>query len=84
MPEMLQTLLAERFKLRVHVEKRDLPGYVLVVAQGSPKFSGAIDEQAEPMRAAFGDAPAQPLIGHDSAKPPSPTPTARKGVSTVN
>ena len=36
---MLQTLLAERFKLVLHKEQRELPIYALVVAPNGPKFS---------------------------------------------
>ena len=50
-PEMMQGLLAERFQLKVHHEKRDQPVYTLEVAKGGPKL-GAIeaphDAQAEP------------------------------------
>ncbi len=35
---MLQSLLAERFKLRVRRETKQLPVYALVVAKGGPKF----------------------------------------------
>jgi uncharacterized protein (TIGR03435 family) len=35
---MLQTLLAERFKLRFHRETRDLPAYRLIVAKNGPKL----------------------------------------------
>jgi uncharacterized protein (TIGR03435 family) len=38
MPLMLQTLLADRFKLRVHWETRDLPVYELTVAKGGSKL----------------------------------------------
>jgi uncharacterized protein (TIGR03435 family) len=36
--QMLQTLLAERFKLTVHRATRQLPVYALVVAKGGPKM----------------------------------------------
>jgi uncharacterized protein (TIGR03435 family) len=35
---MLQGLLAQRFKLRVHREEKVIPGYALVVAPGGPKM----------------------------------------------
>ncbi len=35
---MLQGLLAERFKLKVHREEKVIPGYALVVAPGGPKL----------------------------------------------
>jgi uncharacterized protein (TIGR03435 family) len=35
---MLQALLAERFQLRFHHEKKELAGYELVVEKGGPKF----------------------------------------------
>jgi uncharacterized protein (TIGR03435 family) len=38
---MLQALLADRFKLTVHRETKELPVYELVVAKGGPKFHEA-------------------------------------------
>jgi uncharacterized protein (TIGR03435 family) len=38
MRPMLQTLLAERFKLKVHREEKVVPGYALVVAPGGLKM----------------------------------------------
>jgi uncharacterized protein (TIGR03435 family) len=35
---MLQSLLADRFNLKVHWQKRELPVYALVVAKDGPKF----------------------------------------------
>jgi uncharacterized protein (TIGR03435 family) len=37
-PEMLQTLLADRFKLTMHKESKVLPVYALVAAKGGPKL----------------------------------------------
>lgn len=35
---MLQTLLAQRFNLKVHAEKQEMPVYALVVEKSGPKF----------------------------------------------
>jgi uncharacterized protein (TIGR03435 family) len=40
-PQMLQTLLAERFKLTLHREKKEMPAYALVVAKGGVKMKVA-------------------------------------------
>ncbi|MGP0071931.1 MAG: TIGR03435 family protein [Bryobacteraceae bacterium] len=37
-PQMLQTLLAERFKLVIHRETKDQSVYALIVAKGGPKL----------------------------------------------
>lgn len=39
--QMLQALLAERFKLTVHRDSKELPVYVLSVVKGGPKFHEA-------------------------------------------
>ena len=39
--EMLKTLLADRFKLRVHYETKEQPVYAIVVAKGGHKLSSA-------------------------------------------
>ena len=36
---MIQKLLVDRFALRFHIEKRELPVYAMVVARGGPKLS---------------------------------------------
>ena len=43
---MLQALLAERFNLRVHREKKQMPVYALIVAKNGPKVkkSGEVDK----------------------------------------
>ena len=42
---MLQALLADRFHLRAHIEKREMPVYHLVVAKGGPKLKQATAEE---------------------------------------
>src|SRR5258706_11453330 len=38
MTSLLQPLLEDRFKLKLHRETKELPVYVLTVAKGGPKF----------------------------------------------
>ncbi|HLW77806.1 MAG TPA: TIGR03435 family protein, partial [Bryobacteraceae bacterium] len=65
--EMLKPLLAERFKLQVHKETRQLPEYELVVAKGGPKLHEATEAElaAKPagttVRRGFIDAHGMPL-----------------------
>jgi uncharacterized protein (TIGR03435 family) len=44
--QMIRQLLADRFKLAVHPETRQLPVYALVVAQNGPKLQPAKDPDA--------------------------------------
>ncbi len=41
---MLQALLAERFKLALHRQTKELPAYVLVVGKNGPKFKESITD----------------------------------------
>jgi len=45
---MLQALLADRFKLTIHHESKELPVYALVVAKDGPKFQEAKPGDAYP------------------------------------
>ena len=65
---MMQSLLADRFQLKVHFESRELPIYALVVAKGGPTLSPAKESPA-----AEGDQPPQPSL---PAKPQD----IRKGI----
>ncbi|HEY5056535.1 MAG TPA: TIGR03435 family protein [Acidobacteriaceae bacterium] len=48
---MLQLLLSDRFQMKVHMEKRDMPVYDLVVAKGGPKLKAAtVEESAKEAR----------------------------------
>jgi bla regulator protein BlaR1 len=50
--EMMRSLLAERFRLQYHIETREIPAYVLVVARGGTKLvKGEDGECAEAVRA---------------------------------
>lgn len=41
---MLQSLLAERFQLKAHFEKKQTPVYALVLAKGGPKLEPSTDD----------------------------------------
>jgi len=43
--QMLQTLLADRFKLGAHIEQRTIPIYALVIGNGGPKFKTTTPDQ---------------------------------------
>ena len=54
---MLQALLADRFKMKIHPETKEIPVYTLVVGKGGPKLQKAdIDEKDCP------DGPPPPLV----------------------
>lgn len=46
--QMMQALLADRFKLALHHETKELPTYALVVAKGGPKFKETKPDDASP------------------------------------
>jgi uncharacterized protein (TIGR03435 family) len=45
---MLQALLAERFKLKLHKTTKEMSGYALVVAKGGPKVKPSADGEPHP------------------------------------
>lgn len=59
-PEMLQALLVERFKLAYHRETKEMPVYALLVGKGGPKLKEA---PADP-EPAPGDDPTTPKEGN--------------------
>jgi len=69
-PEMLQTMLAERFKLKIHREMKDTSIYALVVAKAGPKM-----KEAEAL-------PAAPTMAADGS--PAPPPSSGSSQMTVN
>ncbi|HLK61811.1 MAG TPA: TIGR03435 family protein [Bryobacteraceae bacterium] len=60
-PEMLRSLLAERFKLTIHRETKEHSVYALVVAKGGPKM-----KEAEPL-------PVAPAASSDGGPAPPPS-----------
>jgi uncharacterized protein (TIGR03435 family) len=64
---MLQNLLAERFKLALHHETKELPMYALVVGKGGPKLKEAVEEDATTPQGA--PPPPPPPPGRDEAAP---------------
>jgi uncharacterized protein (TIGR03435 family) len=49
--QLLQTLLADRFQLRLHRESREMPVYALVVGKAGPKFKDSAQDATTGMRA---------------------------------
>jgi uncharacterized protein (TIGR03435 family) len=56
-PEMLQTLLADRFGMKTHRETRDLPAYAIIVGKGGLKIKESPPDPAADNAAASGAAP---------------------------
>jgi len=54
---MMQNLLKERFKLEVHHEQKEMPGFQFVVAKGGPKLTKAVEEPAAKAGGPKGGAP---------------------------
>jgi len=69
-PEMLQALLIDRFKLTFHRENREHAIYALVVAKGGPKLKESVPEPDAP-----GDANSKPASDASSKD------DAKKGIS---
>jgi bla regulator protein BlaR1 len=60
--QMLQALLADRFKLTYHFETREMPVYTLVIAKNGPKIKDAKDDGNG---AEIGGDPQHPLIARN-------------------
>jgi bla regulator protein BlaR1 len=55
---MLQSLLEDRFQLRLHRETKEAPIYALVVGEGGPKIKWSADQTSPPV-----NGPAPPGVG---------------------
>ena len=65
-PEMMQSLLAERFKMAFHREKKEQPVYALIVSKDGPKMEKAVEETAAPAPA--GDSEKAPEAKKETGK----------------
>ena len=54
MTPMMQTMLADRFKLEFHRETKTLPEYALVIAKGGPKLQEASEDDRNHARSSQG------------------------------
>lgn len=54
---MFRKLLAERFQLKFHMEKRELPAYTITVLKTGPKFSASAADPNSGLGVGFGLAP---------------------------
>jgi uncharacterized protein (TIGR03435 family) len=77
-PEMLQALLVERFKLTIHRDTKEHSTYALIVGKGGPKMKEA--EPDPPPPPPNPDAPP----AEAGAPPTPPSPSGEKGVMVIN
>lgn len=59
---MLQNLLAERFQMKVHMEKKEMQAYALVAAKGGVKLKPSENATPGELPAAFNGPPAPPKM----------------------
>jgi uncharacterized protein (TIGR03435 family) len=67
-PEMLQALLAERFKLAIHKESKEQSVFALVVGKNGPKLKEAEPDAAAPGGDTAASGPAPISVGRPDAK----------------
>jgi uncharacterized protein (TIGR03435 family) len=80
---MMQNLLAERFRLTLHHETKELPMYALVVGKGGAKLKESVDDGATTAAAAPPDGAAGTGGRSASAPPPPPPPPGSDGAGPV-
>ena len=78
---MLQNLLAERFKLTLHHETKELPMYALVVGKGGPKLKESVED--DPAAGAGSPGGSAGPGGPSAYAPPPPPPPGPDGPGPV-
>lgn len=68
LPEMMQALLAERFRLEVHHEQKDFDVFVLLVGKNGAKMKTAAEQPGGPEGAAFGFSMSAAAVGKLEAR----------------
>jgi uncharacterized protein (TIGR03435 family) len=82
-PQMLQRLLADRFKLVSHREEKDLPIYDLVIAKNGPKLKEWVDSTPAPQSNGTSSPPmAMGKMTKDANGYPVASPVSGRGSST--
>ena len=66
-PQMLQSLLEERFKVRIHWETKPLPAYALLLGKNGAKFVEARPDAPPGIRVEMGPAPGFQTTGFKGA-----------------
>jgi uncharacterized protein (TIGR03435 family) len=74
---MLRAMLADRFGLKAHTEKRSLPGYVLTLARQDGRLGPQLKRSGEAC------APLTPMASDGIAPPPPPPPPPPPGGSPL-
>lgn len=81
-PGMLQALLAERFKVVAHHEKRDTSVYALIVGRGGPRLKDAVPDPPDSPSAGEGhEAPPgnHSATGQTASSAPAPNAAGKSG-----
>jgi bla regulator protein BlaR1 len=74
---MEQSLLADRFKLKVHFETRDLPAFALVVAKGGAKLTPAQEGEHPQLSSSSTETTGTAVTLYDFARSPLLRPNGR-------
>ena len=80
-PSMLQALLADRFKLALHRETRNLSVYALVVGKNGPKLK---EVDTETLKTQAANAGRSGAYGSADAPPPPPPPPGPNGLPDLS
>ena len=84
--EMLRNLLAERFQLKAHSERKESPAWAIVVAKGGPKMKESTEPEDVPVPEDAwpkGPPPANPKLTPDGFNTRPSTPKVGSGMFSI-